>query len=193
MNGTPVSGCDGGLISDAELDRVHTEGIGQLIHGRLDCQEAGRLSGRADVFSPRKIERRQAVARQTVRSRVKAAGGSGRLLGIFGMGAGIHVDLVGDGDESAVRFGGEANALAGCRAQAQEVEHLLPGHGDLDRLIQTAGGERREDGFGVDAELGSKAPADVRGDDTESAAGRCGACWQSRCGRNRRSGRSHRW
>jgi hypothetical protein len=73
----------------------------------------------------------------------------------------MHRDVMANGDQSAVAFGAQTNPLLRHRAQTDQMKDLLPGHRNLDRLVQSARGERREDRFRVDAELGAESAADV--------------------------------
>ena len=66
---------------------------------------------------------------------------------------------------SAVARRAQPDPLARRRPAAEELEDLLARHGDLDRLLQLARGERRQDGLGVDAQLGAEAAADEGGHD----------------------------
>jgi hypothetical protein len=105
-------GIDGGLVADPQLDRVHPERIGQLIHRRLHRQQPRRLARRADVFTARQVERRQAMAGQPVGCGVQAAGGGAGLLGVLPVGVGVHGDLVGDRRQPSVAPRAQPNPLA---------------------------------------------------------------------------------
>ena len=71
---------------------------------------------------------------------------------------------MGDRGQSAISPGAHPHPLALRGAKAHKLKDLLPGHGHLHRLVQLAGGERRQDGFRVNAELGAEPPSDIRRD-----------------------------
>ena len=68
----------------------------------------------------------------------------------------MHRHIVADGDQAPVPAGTQPDPLARRRAHADEMKDLLAGHRDLHRLVQHAGGDRCQDGLGVDAELGAE-------------------------------------
>ena len=70
-----------------------------------------------------------------------------------------------ESDQPAVPPGAQPNPLARCRTHADKVKDLLPGHRDLDGLLQRARGKRRQDRLAVDPELGAEAAADVGRDE----------------------------
>ena len=87
------------------------------------------------------------------------------------------------------RAGAQPDPLARRRAHAEELEDLLPGHHDLDRLLQLRG-RRAPPGS---SRRGCRAWSRIRrrrtGRRCGSAPGRSGACWRSRCAPRRRSAR----
>ncbi len=107
------------------------------------------------------------MARQPVGRGVEAAQECGHRLGPFLPGISVHGRLVGEGDQSPVARGAEAHPLARRGAHPDQLKDLLPGHRDLDRLLQLPSSEHREDRLGMDCQLGAESPADVRRDDVD--------------------------
>jgi hypothetical protein len=72
--------------------------------------------------------------------------------------------IVADRENAPVWIRAEADALNGVRAMSRDMEHLLTCQRRLHRPVELARGDRRQNGVGVDPELGAKAPADERAD-----------------------------
>ena len=73
-------------------------------------------------------------------------------------------DIVADRKNAALSIRAEANALNGVRTVRRDMEHLLTRQRRLHRPAKLARGNRRQDGVGVDPELGAKPAADEGAD-----------------------------
>ena len=168
LNGTPRLGMDLRLVQDPELDRIHPQRVRPArpsptrppagpaprpARGR-PRRAAGRApsAGAASAGWARRTAARAAVA-------VCSAYSDSGLV--------CMVTSWPRATSRPSRPAPEPHPLARHRPHADEVEDLLPGHRDLDRLLQLAGGERRQDRLGVDAQLGAEPAADERRDDPD--------------------------
>ena len=73
-------------------------------------------------------------------------------------------DIVADRQDAAVSIRAQADALDGVGTVRRDMEHLLPRQRRLHRPVELARRDRRQDGVGVDPELGAEAAADEGAD-----------------------------
>src|SRR5246500_5940983 len=101
------------------------------------------------------------MTRQPMGRRVKAARGKRARFDKFLLRVRMHGRIMSDGHEPAVPLRAQADSLDGCGAHAYIMEYLPSRQRNLHRLLQEARGECRQDGLGVDAQLGSETAANV--------------------------------
>ena len=109
------------------------------------------------------------MAGTQVRRRVHDARERGGLLGELIQRRGLLEHLVVQGPQSAARVGAQTHPLDGRRAVSDQREQLLTSESDPDRAIEHPGCHGRQHSLRAGAALGPEPPADVLGDDTNSA------------------------
>ena len=152
------------LVAHPQLDRVDFELLGEFVHRAFQRQKTGRLSGGAHRRGDRNVQRRQTMPGQPVVAgieRPRLEGGA--LVGLLAPQI-ARKDIVADRKNAAVSSRAQADALNGVRTVRRDVEHLLTRQRRLHRPVELARSDRRQNGVGVDPELGAKPAADEGAD-----------------------------
>src|ERR1051326_6708594 len=133
-----------GIVGEAQLERVHAEGGGELVHRRLDRERAARLAGRSLERGRADVKLREAVARRHVVAGVEVPSRARRRLGEVLDEGGGRDDIVADRQQPAALLRAERDALLGARPPAHRPEHLRPRERDFHRTGDTLRGHRGE-------------------------------------------------
>jgi hypothetical protein len=113
-----------GIVRQPQLERVHVEGDGQLVHGALEREQAADLARRPHVRRRVGVHLDDPRAREHVRARVGHPGRRQRLLGVLLVGRRLPGGLVDQRGQPPVAPRSEGDALLGVRTEADRGVEL---------------------------------------------------------------------
>jgi hypothetical protein len=153
------------LIADAQLDRVHPERDGKLVHRALARVHARVLTWRAHPGRDGDVQGGKPVAGPAGRRRVHHPAGNRRLLSELLDARRLFPYVVRDRQQSAAGIHGQLDPLDGGRPVTGHGEEHLPGQRQLDIATgDRARGQASEDIVRVRPALGAEAATNVRRD-----------------------------
>jgi hypothetical protein len=157
-------GIHGGLVADAQFDRVDVERDGKLIHGAFEREEADRLARRAHRNGGRQVQIDLAVRIPAVLARIAGTRAEHRRFEFIVAGLVTRPRFMRLGKDMALRIRAQANALHGVGAVPHDVKELLAGEGKLDLAARGPGGQRGQHRVGLYIELATEAATDISGE-----------------------------
>ena len=163
----------------AQLERVHAQLDGELVHDPLDGERrlgpagaavgvGGHLVGE-DAVALEPVGRELVDAREHERAQDRDARGDQPQVGAH---VGEQPDL--EALDVALAVGGDVDVLDLVAAVVGGHQRLAAGLGPLDRLAEPAGHQEREHLLRGDLQLAAEAAADVGGDDPQLVLGDAG-------------------
>ncbi len=169
--GAVVAGILFGVVDEAELERVHLEFFGELVHGDLEDGGAGGLAGRAHKGGDAEVHVDELLGDGVVLAVVQHLGGAGGVFGEVFEDGGVHDDVLLHGLELAVGGGGELDVVVGVGALADGAEHLVAVEHEFDGLADDARGHGGERHVRPGRALGAEAAAGVGALDADVVEG----------------------
>jgi len=153
------------IVAHAQIDRIHVERDGELVHRRFLTERAARLSGRARIGRRAHVHAHQPVLDLDVGAGVhevdRRAGRLHELVGLRSMRVGRMLDC----KQMAVPLRGITVLLTRRRTMTDRGEHLPPCEDQLDRPLRYARRERGQRGVRPRLSFAAKTSTDERIDD----------------------------
>ncbi len=163
-------GIDLRVVECAQDDRVHAQGLGQLVHGDLERHHAGRFARRPHGTAFRQIEHGKTKLGHPVRCGIEQSRGSGCRLGTTA-GQISGQALVTDSRDAPIPVRADADVLHRRRAMRRIVEHQGALQRHLDRPSDGPRPERRQHQIRQDGALSAEAAADEGGNEPDVLLG----------------------
>ena len=157
------------MVDEAQLERVHLQRVGQLVHGALQRVHARCLAGGAHRRRRVDVHRRQVVARRHVGAGVEESRRVEGALGVLLEGRGLGRRLVADGRQLAVLRRAQRHLLDGARPVAGDRVLLGARQDQLDGAADVPGGQRRDEDVDPRPQRRAERAADERRHDAHVA------------------------